>query len=108
MNTILLISLVTLFTPLAFGQESNQDKPLKGLKVAILVDNGFEQVEMTEPRKALEKAGAKTTLISPEKPDVTAWKSNKWGDKFPVDVPLEQAHARRLSSFTSTRRSYES
>lgn len=35
---------------------------LKGLKVAILVANGFEQVEMTEPRKALDKAGAQTEL----------------------------------------------
>ena len=40
---------------------------LKGIKVAILVTDGFEQVEMTEPRKALEKAGAETVLVSPVK-----------------------------------------
>ena len=39
---------------------------LKGLKVAILVDNGFEQVELVEPRKALDQAGAETGLFRPE------------------------------------------
>src|SRR5579862_2969309 len=38
---------------------------LKGLKVAILIDNGFEEVEMTEPRKALDQAGAETKIVSP-------------------------------------------
>ena len=38
---------------------------LKDKRIAILVDNGFEQVELTEPRKALQDAGAKTVLISP-------------------------------------------
>ena len=40
---------------------------LDGKKIAILVADGFEQVEMTEPRKALEEAGAGTDLISPAK-----------------------------------------
>jgi putative intracellular protease/amidase len=39
-------------------------KKLEGKRIAILVENGFEQVELTEPRKALEEAGAKTTLAS--------------------------------------------
>lgn len=39
---------------------------LNGLRVAILVADGFEQVEMTEPRKALDQAGAQTRLISPK------------------------------------------
>lgn len=42
-------------------------KRLDGYRVAILVTDGFEQVEMTEPRKALEEAGAKTDLVAPEK-----------------------------------------
>jgi len=42
------------------------DKKLDGRKIAILVADGFEQVEMTEPRKALESAGAKTDLIGPD------------------------------------------
>jgi protease I len=39
------------------------DGTLNGLKVAILVTDGFEQVEMTEPRKALDQAGAKTSIV---------------------------------------------
>jgi protease I len=64
---------------------------LKGLRVAILVDNGFEQVEMTEPRKALDEAGAKTTLISPQKGKVKGWQTKDWGNEFSVDLNLEEA-----------------
>lgn len=61
---------------------------LNGLKVAILVTDGFEQVEMTEPRKALDEAGAETRLVSPKDGQVKAWKFTEWGDTFPVDLPL--------------------
>lgn len=66
---------------------------LKGLRVAILVANGFEQVEMTEPRKALEKAGAQVHLISPEENSVKGWKHTEWGDEFPIEVSLERANS---------------
>ena len=65
---------------------------LNGKKVAILVENGFEQVEMTEPRKALEQAGAGTDLISPVKGKVKGWQHTDWGDEFDVDVQLDQAN----------------
>jgi protease I len=65
---------------------------LSGKKIAILVDNGFEQVEMTEPRKALEDAGAGTDLISPQQGQVKAWQHTDWGDQFKVDVTLSQAN----------------
>jgi protease I len=64
---------------------------LDGLKVAILVTDGFEQVEMTEPRKALDQAGAATRLVSPKKGGVKAWSFTEWGDTFPVDIVLEDA-----------------
>lgn len=64
---------------------------LDGKKIAILVANGFEEVEMTEPRKALEEAGAKTELISPEDSKVKAWNKENWGDEYEVDVKLESA-----------------
>ena len=67
---------------------SNQ---LEGKRIAILVADGFEQVEMTEPRKALEEAGARTDLISPAQGVVQGWMHQDKGDKFPVDVPLERA-----------------
>lgn len=66
---------------------------LKGLKVAILVANGFEQVEMTEPRKALEKAGAEVEIVSPESGKVKGWNHTEWADEFDVEVPLMHASA---------------
>ena len=66
---------------------------LDGKKVAILVADGFEQVEMTEPRKALDEAGAKTQIISPAQGQVKGWNHTEWGDQFPVDVPLNNARA---------------
>jgi protease I len=67
---------------------------LEGLKVAILVAEGFEQVELTEPKKALEGAGAQTQIVSPAKRKVQAWKHFKKGDKFPVEVALDEANSR--------------
>ena len=66
---------------------------LKGKKVAILVAEGFEQVELTEPRKALDEAGAKTQIVSPAGQEVQGWKHFDKADKFKVDVPLESAQA---------------
>jgi protease I len=66
---------------------------LKGKKVAILVANGFEQVELTEPKRALEEAGATTAIVSPEKGKVSGWDFTDWGDDFEVDQPLENASA---------------
>jgi protease I len=66
---------------------------LKGLKVAILVEDGFEQVEMVEPRRALDDAGAQTQIISPQEDYVQAWKFTDWGDEFEVDIPLDEASA---------------
>lgn len=64
---------------------------LNGKKVAILVEKGFEQVEMTEPRQALDNAGAETHLISPQEREVRGWNHTEWGDAFEVDVPLNRA-----------------
>ncbi|MFW6079480.1 MAG: type 1 glutamine amidotransferase domain-containing protein [Gemmatimonadota bacterium] len=64
---------------------------IQGMKVAILCTRGVEQVELTEPREALESAGAQTHLISPESGRVAAWDRTDWGDEFEVDVPVESA-----------------
>lgn len=64
---------------------------LKGLRVAILIDNGFEEVEMTEPRKALDEAGAETHIISPQDERVRAWNFTDWSAYYPVDVRLNEA-----------------
>jgi protease I len=64
---------------------------LKGCNVAILVADGFEQREMTEPRGALDGAGAITKIVSPVKGEVEGWNHFDKGDKFPVDVSLADA-----------------
>lgn len=66
---------------------------LNGKKVAILVEDGFEQIELTSPKEALEKAGAKTDIISPKRDRVKGWEHTQWGDEFPVDVPIDRANA---------------
>ncbi|KTD25198.1 MULTISPECIES: type 1 glutamine amidotransferase domain-containing protein [Legionella] len=66
---------------------------LNGLKIAILAANGFEEVELEKPRKALQKEGAETFLISPEKEFVQGWNHLEVGDTFTVDVPLKEASA---------------
>jgi protease I len=66
---------------------------LDGKRVAILVADGFEQVEMTEPRKALDEAGAETVIVSPAKGQVQGWKHYDKGDRFPVDMSLDEANA---------------
>jgi deglycase len=66
---------------------------LSGLRVAILVADGFEQVEMTEPRKALQEAGADTRIVSPAKHQVQGWNHHDKADKFKVDVALDDADA---------------
>jgi protease I len=63
---------------------------LNGLKVAILVTDGFEQVELVEPRKALDEAGAETQIVSPKSDRVRGWQFTEWGDELPVDVPLDK------------------
>jgi protease I len=66
---------------------------LDGKKVAILVADGFEQVELTSPKEALEEAGAETEIVSPAERKVRGWDETDWGSKFKVDVPLSEANA---------------
>jgi protease I len=66
-------------------------KQLDAMKIAILVDDLFEQAELAEPKKALEAAGATVHIVSPKGPKLTGMKNNDKGDSFDVDVPLAQA-----------------
>ncbi len=69
-------------------------KTLDGRRIAILVADGFEQVEMTEPRRALEEAGAKTDLIGTDGAQVQGMNHHDKGDKFPIDRQLKSAAAK--------------
>ncbi len=64
---------------------------LDGCRVAILVTDGFEEVELTRPRQALDNAGARTSIVSPKDDTVRSWRFTDWGDDFPVDVRLADA-----------------
>jgi protease I len=66
---------------------------LTGKKVAIITQNGFEEVELTSPKKALEEAGAIVHIVSPEKGKVKAWNHDHWSIELPVDVQLPAANA---------------
>jgi len=63
-------------------------KKLNDIKVAILTENGFEQVELTSPKAALENAGAKVDVISPQLGKVKAWDKTDWGIEVKVDKEL--------------------
>jgi protease I len=65
---------------------------LEGRRVAILATDGFEQSELTEPRRLLEKAGAKTTVISPgSASSIKGWSGKDWGESVDVDQALKDA-----------------
>jgi protease I len=64
---------------------------LRGKKVAILATDGFEQVELTEPRKALDQSGATTEVVSLKSGEIKGWKFKEWGDMVKVDKTLDQA-----------------
>ena len=61
-------------------------------KVAILTENGFEESELTSPKKAMEDAGIKVDIVSPQKDKVKAWNHDHWSIELPVDVNLSDAH----------------
>jgi protease I len=64
---------------------------LDGKKVAILVADGFEQVEMTKPREALEEAGAETKIVSLKSGQIQGMHHADKGDKFDVDLTVADA-----------------
>ena len=64
---------------------------LSGKKVAIITENGFEEVELTSPRKALLDAGAEVHIVSPQKKKVKAWAHDHWSIELDVDVHLDKA-----------------
>src|SRR5712671_6247312 len=61
---------------------------LKGMRIAILVTDGFEQVELVKPRSTLDESGALTQIVSPKHGHVRSWNFTDWGVPFPVNVWL--------------------
>ena len=71
---------------------------LNGLKVAILVTDGFEQDELMKPRQALDEAGEETKVVSPKDDKVRGWKYTDWGESMSVDQPLSEAKANQFDA----------
>ena len=64
---------------------------LNNRRIAILTENGFEEVELTSPRQALEEAGAQVHIVSPQKDKVRAMKNHEWSIECPVNRTLSEA-----------------
>jgi len=88
----------TQFDLLHFEGGNFMPNTLKGKTVAILATDGFEQSELTQPRLALEQAGAKTQVVSPADNKIKAWNHKNWGEEVSVDVPLKSADASKYDA----------
>src|SRR5215469_9473204 len=64
---------------------------IQGMRVAILASDGVEDAELREPRKALEAAGAKTTLFAPKAGSIESFNHHDKADQFKVDAPMNEA-----------------
>lgn len=64
---------------------------LSGKKVAIITEHGFEEVELTSPKKALEDAGAEVHIVSPQPKTVKAWDHDHWSIELKVNVLMNEA-----------------
>jgi protease I len=71
---------------------------LNGRAVAVLATDGVEQVELTEPVKALKDAGAQVHVVAPKSGTIRAWKHFDKADPIPVDQPLDQANPERYDA----------
>lgn len=69
------------------------EKQLNSKKVAIVVTDGFEEVEFTAPKSALENAGAEVHVIAPQSGKVKAWAKTNWGGEYNVDKTIDAVKA---------------
>ncbi|MCE5253405.1 MAG: type 1 glutamine amidotransferase [Actinomycetia bacterium] len=70
-------------------------RKLEGARIAAVVEEGFEEIELVEPMKALIEAGATVDVVSPSARTVRSWSHGDWGKDFQVDVPLFAADPHR-------------
>lgn len=66
---------------------------LTGKKIAILTEDGFEEIELTSPKQAIEEAGAQALIVSPQQETVRAKAGEEWKGEYNVDTPLKEASA---------------
>lgn len=65
---------------------------LQGKRIAALFTDGVEQIEFTEPAKALKEAGAEVVVVSLKSGQVRGWNKKEWGEQFKVDMTVAQAN----------------
>src|SRR4051794_10963455 len=65
---------------------------LRGQKVAFVATDGVEQVELTEPWRAVEAAGGEPVLVSIERGEIEGFNHLDHGDRFAVDVDAQHAN----------------
>lgn len=71
---------------------------LQGKTIAILATHGFEESELTEPRRALAQAGGAAEVVAPAEGEITGWDHADWGRKVAVDIGLEEADEARYDA----------
>lgn len=71
---------------------------LSNVRVAILATNGFEESELVEPRKALEKEGAETFIISTENESIKGWKNGNWSDDITVSARVDKTSSKEFDA----------
>ena len=71
---------------------------LKNKNVAILVTDGFEEVELTSPRTASEDAGADVKIVSPQRESVRAWRHTEWSTQYKVNIHLSDADPKNFDA----------
>lgn len=67
-------------------------KNIQGKKVAILTENGYEEIELSSPKKALEQAGVTVHIVSPQKDQVKGWDHDHWSGEVAVDMQVSKAN----------------
>jgi len=71
--------------------KENKENKLNQLRVAILATDGFEEAELLAPRKALDDAGAKTTVIAPKAGKIQGFKHDEKAGRVEVEMTLDEA-----------------
>lgn len=75
-----------------------QVRSLENHRIAILATDGFEQSELTEPKKALEAAGAEVKIVSLSNKPIKGWKHTEWGEAVSVDVEIKDARGEEFDA----------
>jgi len=73
-------------------------KSLQGKKIALVTENGFEEVELTSPKQALEEAGAEVDIVSPQKSKVKAWDHDHWSIELKVDKHINDVEEKNYDA----------